>query len=231
MFCAGQYWEDLRTTFAERVAVLELDQELPVERAKARALAEVYDGLVERRAPAQGILGELVGAEARRHDPMLEEVLAACGLVHRRAPAWGVESVVKEGDTYRPADSEPGRPAIVVPADDLSGGIADLVACGLASGRMLARLGAASVVGASEIKLARENLAPLIVFGNTMAWLRGDCRGAVVIDWRRAGEALDGVHTIKCSAAIAPQIYIATRGCWPRPRILVAVSPEARHAA
>jgi hypothetical protein len=137
---------------------------------------------------------------------------------------------VVEGNTYRPAlTGGSGASAVIVPACE-EGAIGDLVAQGLTSGRMLPRMGVASVLGADEINTAREDDQPLLIFVNAMSWLRGGCRGAVIIDWQQAGDSLDGTEVIHCPISIAADIYKATRRCWPLPKIRVPEGP-VRHAA
>jgi hypothetical protein len=111
-------------------------------------------------------------------------------------------------------------------------GIEDLVAHGFRSRRPLTRLGVATALGRDEIDAAREHRATLLVFDNVLTWLRGQTLGAVIIDWRRAGALLEGVRTLACSPALAPQLHRATRRCWPRPIVAIpAATSERRRAA
>jgi hypothetical protein len=213
--------------FEERAAILEFDHHLPRAAAEAQAAAEL--GIIlPGRAPG-GVLGELIAASRLRDDSRVAPVLADLGLAGRRAPAWGVAHVVIEGTTYRPAgEGEGGRAAVVAPAGD-EGLITDLVAQPLPSGRAVTRLGIAAVVGADEAEAARDAGEPLNVFNNIISWLRGDCRGVVVLDWRRAVGTLEGITTLQCSPSIADTAYRATRRSWPVPQILVP--DQVRHAA
>ena len=189
----------------------------------------MVDQLQERAQPQTGIVAELAGADRRRSHPDLAEVLVALGLADVRAPAWGFGAVVPEDDTYRPAGSdEAGHQAAIVPATE-DGVVVDLVAQGLNSGRMLSRLGAATVIGSDEIERARQSDDALIVFNNALSWLRGHTRGVVVLNWQEAGRELEGVETLFCRKDLAERLHEATRHCWPVPTI--AVAEELRHAA
>jgi len=223
----GQPWslEDSQAFYDERAAIVEYDGGLSRAEAEAQAVSETYDAITQNERLCRGILGELITATSRRFHQHENHDFEGV-----RAPAWGFDLVVIEGATYRPALSgEPGASALIVPACE-DGKIIDLVAQGLTSGRMLPRMDVATVVGADEIEIARERGQPLLIFSNAMSWLKGGCRGAVIIDWRQAGHSLDGTEVIHCSISIAGEIYKATRRCWPQPRIRVPES-EARDAA
>jgi hypothetical protein len=221
--------QDLLADFSERAAILEYDNGLTRGEAEAQAIRELVEQLQERAQHQTGIVAELAGADRRRSHPDLAEVLVALGLADVRAPAWGFDAVVPEGDTYRPAQSdEAGHQAVIVsaPAD---GVVVDLVAQGLNSGRMLSRLGAATVLGSEEIERVRQSDDALFVFNNALSWLRGHARGVVVVNWQEAGRELEGVETLLCRKDLAERLYDATRRCWPVPTI--AVAEGLRHAA
>ena len=214
---------------AERAAILEFDQGMTRADAESQALREIYDRRIAAGYP--GIIpGELIQADQRRRHPDLAPVLAALGLDNVRGPAWGFGHVVADGETYRPAiDGETAHAAVIVPAVE-DGGIVDLVACTVSPRRMRSRHGVAAVVGLDEIERALDANTPLYVFDDTIRWLRGDTRGAVMVDWDRAPREIEGVKTLICSAALAPSLHDATRRCWPRPTIAV-VREARRHAA
>jgi hypothetical protein len=215
-----------RADFEERAAILEYDGGLSRADAETEALREICD----LAADPPGILGELARADRRRH-PDLAPVLADLGLANVVAPAWGFGHVVADGETYRPAlAAEPAHAAFIVPAVE-DGAVADLVACTVTPQRMRSRLGVAAVVGLEEIERARETDSPLLVFDNTIRWLRGCTRGAVIVDWNRAAREIEGVKIIMCSASLAPRLREATRRCWPRPTIAFAAAEAMRHAA
>jgi hypothetical protein len=219
----------MRADFEERAAILEYDGGLSRADAESQALREILD--LKLAAGYPGIIpGELIQADQRRRHPDLAPVLTALGLTNVRGPAWGFGHVVADGETYRPAiDGETAHAAFIVPAVE-DGGIVDLVACTVSPRRMRSRHGAAAVVGLDEIERAHDANAPLYVFDDTIRWLRGDTRGAVMVDWDRAPREIEGVKTLICSAALAPSLHDATRRCWPRPTIAV-VREARRHAA
>ncbi len=217
----------LRDDLNERAALLEFQEGMTRADADRQALAELADRLRSdpRRQP-RGILGELIAADARRWHAELAPALAALGLIDRRAPAWGVSHIIPDGRCYRPADSgEAGaRAALIAPATE-EGTLADLVSQDLKTGRLRSRLDVAAIVGLDSVEAAKVNGVPLVVHRNLGQWLRGDCRGAVVIRWERAGHALDGVPAILSTADLAARLHNATSRCWPRP---VIATPDAR---
>ena len=220
-----------RLEFEERAAVLEFDGGLSRAEAERQALAEIYHALAACGGSAGGMLGELIRANAQRQAPALEEALHALGLAGVRAPLWGFGSVVAEQDTWRPArDEEVGMAAAIVPVCE-EGAIVDLVAQRLGDGRLLSRLGLVDLLGWDELQKARDSGAPLLVYGDVLTWLRGQGRGAVLLDWRAAHRHLDGVATLLCSARIAPRLHRATRRCRPLPTVAVLRPREAGLAA
>jgi hypothetical protein len=215
--------------FDERAAILEYDGGLSRADAEAQALREFLD--LKLAAGYPGIIpGELIKADQWRRHPDIAPVAADLGLLNVRGSAWGFGPVVADGETYRPAlDGETAHAAFIVPAVE-DGGVVDLVACTVSPRRMRSRLGVAAVVGLEEIERARTTHAPLLVFDDAIGWLRGNTRGAVILDWDKAALDLDGVSVLMCSASLAPRLRDATRRCWPRPTI--AFAPEKmRHAA
>jgi hypothetical protein len=220
-----------RLEFEERAAVLEFDGGFIRAEAEERALADICDELAGCGGRADGILGELIRADARRQAPALEEALQALGLAGVRAPLWGFGCVVAEHGTWRPAgEDEAGMAAVIVPACE-DGAVVDLVAQCLAGGPMLSRLGLARLLGADEVERARDSDDPLPVFGDAVAWLRGHGRGTVIVDWHRAPARLDGVRVLLCRETLAPVLHRATRRCRPLPTIAVPRLTEARYAA
>jgi len=222
--------DDWQVSYDERAAILEYEAGLPREEAEKQALIEIYDQSILCGVQYPGILTELVCASRQRFDSQLASTVDELGLNDVRAPLWGLDVVMAERDTYCPAlGDEPGRMAFIAPATE-EGSLVDLIAQSLASGKMLSRLGMASVIGADEIEISRAHDLPLLIFVNAMSWLRGGCRGAVIVNWQEAGRSLDGVSIILCPTSIAAHIYKATRKCWPVPKIGVPES-EVRHAA
>jgi hypothetical protein len=221
----------LQVEFEERAAVLEFDAGLPRAQAEARALAETYDRLSSVPARVNGILDELVSAAVRRRTPDVATALDALGLTGVPAPLWGVGCVVAEHGLWRPAGKyEPGVSALIVPAGE-EGRIVDLVAQTLAHGRMFTRLGVVDLLGRDELEKARDSGDPLLVFRDVLAWLRGHCRGCVMLDWRRAHHELDGIGVLLCSEGTAPFLQRATRRCRSVPTIAVPQRAEVDLAA
>jgi hypothetical protein len=216
-----------RADFEERAAIIEHDGGLSRAEAEALALREICD----LAGDPPGILGELARADRRRWHPDLAPVLADLGLADVCGPAWGFGHVVADGEAYRPAiDGEPGHAAFIVPAVE-DGGVVDLVACTVVTRRMRSRLGVAAVVGLEEIEAARDTGSPLLVFDDTIRWLRGGARGAVIVDWDRAAREIEGIKIIMCPASLASRLHDATRRCWPRPTIAFAQAERMRRAA
>jgi hypothetical protein len=217
-----------RVDFDERAAILEYDGGLSRAEAESQALREICDLKLADGFP--GLLGELTQADRRRAHPDIATVLADLGLANVHGPAWGFGHVVADGETYRPAiDGEAARAALIVPAVE-DGAVSDRVACSIETRRMRSRLGVIAVVGLEEIERARTTDAPLLVFDDAIGWLRGNTRGAVILDWDKAALDLDGVSVLMCSASLAPRLRDATRRCWPRPTIAFAAE-KMRHAA
>ena len=143
---------DLLSDFVERAAVLEYDGGLSRAEAERQASGEILDARFAE--PVDGILGELAAAASLRCRPEIDIALA--DLRGCRAMAWGPGWIAPAGRGYRPAEQgEPWHPAIIVPAVD-DGGVVDLVAQDLATGRLLSRLDVAAIIGADEVEAARD---------------------------------------------------------------------------
>jgi hypothetical protein len=230
---ASSTWSlaDWQAFHDERAAILEFDGGLGRADAEARALAEIYERLREVAAARGDLLGELITADRRRRHPDLVPVLADLGLDRGRLPAWGVGSIVVEGETWRPASAgERGEASLIVPAFETAG-LIDLVAQRLSDGRLYCRLGLATLLGADAVDRARETNAGLMVFRDVASWLAGHGLGAVILDWRDVGRRLEGVRTILCPTRSAPALHRATRLCRPLPLIAVPRPKEIDHAA
>jgi hypothetical protein len=216
---------------AERAAILEHDGGLLRKDAEAMAVGEYVDARHAAGLQIDGLLGELASADRSRQDSRVEPLLRALGLRSVRAPAWGLGWVVPEGGTYRPASSsESGSASFIVPCFEDSD-LVDLVAEGLASGRMLPRTGAATFIGRDAIQAAKESKEPLLVFHRASAWVRGNGLGIVPIDWENIGFELEGVGRLACNTSIAARLFEATKRCWPRPTIAVPTDAGADNAA
>lgn len=214
---------------AERAGILQFDAGLPRDEAEKRAICEALDA---HAIPSpESVLGELIDAVRRRHDPRLADVLRASGLEAARAPTWGIARVAIEQDTYRPVnDHERGDAALVVPViEDAT--IVDLAATVLGTSRTIPRLGVAEVIGADRITTARETDGPLRVFTTPCGWLRGNTLGVVIVNWRHAACRLDGLRELHCNIGLAARLHQATRSCWPVPRIVTFQTRGAHRAA
>jgi hypothetical protein len=160
---------------------------------------------------------ELAEAQRLARDPRCAAAVDALNLRIDAAP-WGVDWIKISEPFYQP--DEAGDGALIMAAE-AGGELIDLVACRLSDRVSATRLGVAAVLGAEVIEQMRATGWPLPLFRDPLHWANGGFRGAVVIDWWRAGHELDGVHTIRCPRAIAAAAHRATRGCWPPPRIQI----------
>jgi hypothetical protein len=111
--------------------------------------------------------------------------------------------------------------ALIIPALDGIGEIEDLVALDLDSGALARWRGRAAVLGA-EMILAPRLGDPLRVFPDARAWLGGNCEGVMILDWRKAAAALEGVTLEVDSVEFGQQLREhLTR---PAPPIVVRVN-------
>lgn len=125
------------------------------------------------------------------------EILQDLGLTHIPVPMWGIAPVIAGQEFYEP--DEGGTLAAIVPAFEKTG-LVDLVACSFVSRQMRTRKGIVSVLGHEWIERAVSNNAQLMVFDDVFRWLRGLCRGVVVIDWTDAPRLLREVPELKCQS-------------------------------
>jgi hypothetical protein len=128
------------------------------------------------------------------------------------------------------AGDEAGKAALIVPAFE-QGVLVDLVAEDFQSRRDFTRLGAAYALGADEVELARSTGKRLLLFDSVFNWLRADCRGAVVLDWKQALHELNGIRTVYCNQALARQVYSSTRRSFSPPEIYVPVTKGGQRDA
>ena len=129
------------------------------------------------------LLRELHRASLLARAPAFADALRAFGLTPYDCPLWGVASVEADEVFYQP--SEEGILSAIVPAYE-GPRIVDLVACCFATREMRTRKGIASVLGHEWIEDSFLGNEPLKIFDNALTWLRGKCRGVVVLDWNDA---------------------------------------------
>ena len=169
------------------------------------------------------LLRELHRASLLARRPAFADALQAFGLTPYGCPLWGVASVEAGESFYEP--SEEGVLSAIVPAyEEVEGRatIVDLVACCLATREMRTRKGVASVLGHEWIEDSFLGNEPLKVFDNALTWLRGKCRGVVILDWNDAPFLLREIPEILCeSQATAQRLVWAFERPRPYPPILV----------
>jgi hypothetical protein len=145
--------------------------------------------------------------------PVLAAALQGCGLP---AEGFGVSFVEIDAHHYAPVTG--GKPAIITPLFQ-DGVLLDLVATGLQTRTTRTRAGIATVLGREWIDYAKETETTVRLFGDPIAWLRNNRRGAVVVDWRSARHALADIPGIACETEfLAAQVERAMRQpvCLPR---------------
>ena len=152
------------------------------------------------------------------------EGLRELGLTGIPVPMWGLATVIAGPEFYEP--DEGGTLAAIVPAFERSG-LVDLVACSFVSREMRTRKGIASVLGHEWIERAVNNMDALTVFDDAFTWLRGRCRGVVVIDWNDAPRLLREVPQLKCqSRRTADLLAEAFERPLPYPPILLPTEKD-----
>lgn len=144
---------------------------------------------------------------------MFAKPLAELGLTNLPAPFWGIDTVISGPRLYKPETG--GTLALILPVIEQER-IVDLVSCTFTSCRVRTRRGATAVLGPEWIDRARANGEPLKVFDDVFAWLRGRCRGVVILDWDAAGRLLRDVPTLHCESHAMVQVLTETFG-WPQP--------------
>jgi hypothetical protein len=145
--------------------------------------------------------------------------LQEIGLTNLPVPMWGIACVSIGREFYQP--DEDGKLALIVPAFE-HGRIVDLVACPFATRQVRTRKGIAPVLGHEWIDDAKLGLEPLKVFDDVFSWLRGRCRGVVVLDFDAAPRLLRDVPSLHCeSQAMADCLIEAFEWPLPYPPVLV----------
>jgi hypothetical protein len=153
-----------------------------------------------------------------------DEGLRELGLTDIPVPMWGIAAVIAGPQFYEP--DEGGTLAAIVPAFERSG-LVDLVACSFLSREMRSRKGIASVLGHEWIARAVDTMDALTVFDDAFTWLRGLCRGVVVIDWNDAPRLLREVPQLRCqSRRTADLLADAFERPLPYPPILLPTEKD-----
>ncbi len=169
--------------------------------------------------PLSPLLRELLVASQLARRPVFANILRTVGLTYLECPVWGIASVVAGTELYQPDES--GITAAIVPAFEGSN-IVDLVACSFGSRQMRTRRGIAPLLGREWIEDDFLASQPLRVFDNALTWLRGKCRGIVILDWQAAPLLLREVPEFHCqSTATAQRLREAFEQPRPCPSILV----------
>ena len=165
------------------------------------------------------LLRELHRASLLARAPAFADALRAFGLTPYDCPLWGVASVEADEVFYQP--SEEGILSAIVPAYE-GPRIVDLVACCFATREMRTRKGIASVLGHEWIEDSFLGNEPLKIFDNALTWLRGKCRGVVVLDWNDAPLLLREVPALHCESDLTAQRLVrAFERPRPYPPVLV----------
>jgi len=165
------------------------------------------------------LLRELHQATLLARRPLFAETLRAFGLPLLGRPLWGLSGVTAGPEFYQP--DEEGITAAIVPAFERPH-LVDLVACAFATRAMRTRKGIATVLGHEWIDDAFLGNEPLAVYDNALTWLRGGCRGVVVLDCQAAPLLLREAPALVCeSPATARRLTEAFERPRPHPPVLV----------
>ena len=170
------------------------------------------------------LLRELVKASQMAQQSAFARSLKEFGLTNLVIPYWGIATVTVGREFYQP--DEGGKLAVIVPAFE-HGRIVDLVACSFETSQVRTRKGIASVLGHEWIDDAKLGLEPLKVFDDVFSWLRGRCRGVVVLDFDAAPRLLRDVPSLHCESPAMAQVLTETFG-WPQPDPPITDSKGAR---
>lgn len=138
---------------------------------------------------------ELGRAWGLARSPAMQTVRARAGLPEPQL-FWGIDWVEPEGRFYRPA-AEAGRVAAIFGVWEEHQMI-DLVAVSLETRACRRRRGLATLLGHDRCEAARRFGGTLTLFADPLAWLAGERRGAVVLDWESAPYLLRDVERLAC---------------------------------
>jgi hypothetical protein len=165
------------------------------------------------------MMRELLIAHRTARSPELAAALQTFGLPVSTGPVWGVSFVEIAPHNYAPGAG--GKPAIIVPLF-VDGELHDLVATGLATRQTRTREGIATVLGREWIECAKIYETAVRLFGDPIEWLRNECRGAVVVDWRAARYELADLPGIVCeNELVAKRVDRALRQPSRLPQLFV----------
>jgi hypothetical protein len=170
------------------------------------------------------LLPELIAAYRFARRPKYRKALERRGLVFGGDYLWGVAHVAVDALFYEP-DPE-GTPALIVGAFEL-GALIDLVAVSSVFG-LRTRRGDADLLGHDALETACLFEKPLDLYADAWSWLRHDCRGATIVNWRAAPGLLRGVPRIRCETAqLAERVDQAFARPIPCPPLLVFSPKQA----
>lgn len=176
------------------------------------------------------LLLELLKANRLADVPELRACLTSFGLPEDGPRIWGLADVEIDGANYQPVAH--GTPALVAAAyEELS--IVDLVAISVRGRHAIrTRRGVATFLGGNNVDYATEEDWPLFLYETGWSWIRNRCRGAVVIDWRRAPHRLTPLRAISCETpALAKRLRLIFERPLPLPDLFIQPTEETRHAA
>jgi hypothetical protein len=180
---------------------------------------------------------ELYIARTLAEAPDISACLSKFGLPNDGPRLWGLADVEIDAEFYQPVPFPIGVPALIAAAYEGSMetglGIVDLVAISL-RGRhaMRTRRGVATFLGGNNVEMAIDEDWPLFLYENGFSWIRNRCRGAVVLDWRRAPHRLAHVRAISCETpALAKRLRLAFERPLPLPDLFVPPTEETSLAA
>ena len=97
---------------------------------------------------------------------------------------FGVTRAMFHGDLFEPAPD--GKPVIILGVSEHPDeGVVDILAFEPSNpSHWYRRLGAAVVLGLHNARLAVFEESPVMVHATPLDWLRADCAGVVVLDWK-----------------------------------------------
>jgi hypothetical protein len=170
------------------------------------------------------LLPELIAAYRFARRPKFRNALERRGLAFGGDYLWGVAHVAVDSLFYEP-DPE-GAVALIVGAFEF-GALIDLVAVSSVFG-LRTRRGEADLLGHDALEAAGLHGKPLDLYADPWSWLRHDCRGATIVNWRAAPSLLRNVPRIRCeSTQLAERVDQAFARPIPCPPLLVFSPKQA----